>query len=69
MGYLTLGKVGNFAKNVFDFLRADEYGSCDVLIQGKSFNEGGGNGKQVPGALNFDDRNNFIDILKTTFKS
>ena len=32
--YLLLGKDGKFAKTVFYFLRADEYGSCNVLIEG-----------------------------------
>ena len=34
LGHLQLGKDGKFAKTVFYFLRADEYGSCDVLIKG-----------------------------------
>ena len=34
VGHLPLGKDGKFAKTVFYFLRADEYGSCNVLING-----------------------------------
>ena len=34
LGYLPFGKDGKFAKTVFYFLRADEYGSCNVLING-----------------------------------
>ena len=44
VGHLALGKDGNFAKTVFYFLRTDEYGSCNVLIKGKSVNLGDGNG-------------------------
>ena len=40
VGPLSLGKVGNFAKAVFYFLGADEYGSCNVLRQGKLVNLG-----------------------------
>ena len=68
VGYLPLGKVGNFPKIVFDFSRADEYGSCDVLIQRKPVNLGGGDGMQVAAAFNFAGRKNFIEILKTTLK-
>ena len=32
VGHLPLEKDGKFAKTVFYFLRADEYGSCNVLI-------------------------------------
>ena len=35
VGHLPLGKDGKFAKTVFYFLRADEYGSCNVLIKAK----------------------------------
>ena len=34
VGHLPLGKDGKFAKTVFYFLSADEYGSCNVLIKG-----------------------------------
>ena len=53
VGHLQLGKDGKFAKTVFYFLRADEYGSCDVLIKGKPVNPGDGDGMQVPCSLNF----------------
>ena len=36
VGHLQLRKDGKFAKTVFYLLRADEYGSCDVLIQGET---------------------------------
>ena len=35
VGHLPLGKGGKFAKPVFYFLRADEYGSCNVLTLSK----------------------------------
>ena len=31
VGHLSLGKDEKFAKTLFYFLRADEYGSCNVL--------------------------------------
>ena len=42
--HLQLGKDGKFAKTVFYFLGADEYGSCAVLIKGKQVNLGDGDG-------------------------
>ena len=57
VGYLTLGKDGNFAKTAFYFLRADDYGSCNVLIKGKPVNLGDGDGMQVLCSLNFVGRN------------
>ena len=68
MGHLQLGEDGKFAKTVLYFLRADEYGSCDVLIKGKPVNLGDDDGMQVPCSLNFADRKKFIDILKKTLK-
>ena len=37
VGHLPLGKTGNFSKTVFYFLRADEYGSCELVVTGKPF--------------------------------
>ena len=68
VGHLQLGKDGKFAKTVFYFLIAGEYGSCDVLIKGKPVNLGDGDGMQVPCLLNFTGRKNFIDILEKTLK-
>ena len=56
-GYLPPGKDGNFAKTAFYFLRADDYGSCNVLIKGKPVNLGDGDGMQVLCSLNFVGRN------------
>ena len=69
VGYLQLGKDGKFAKILFCFLRADECGSCDVLIKGKPVNLGDGDGMQVPCSLNFTGQKKFIDILEKTLKS
>ena len=68
VGHLQLGKDGKFVKTVFYFLRADEYGSCDVLVKGKPVNLGDGDGMQVPCSLNFTGRKKFIDILEKTLK-
>ena len=68
VGHLQFGKDGKFAKTVLYFFRADEYGSCDVLIKGKPVNLGDGDGMQVPCSLNFTGRKKFIDILEKTFK-
>ena len=68
VGHLPLGKDGKFAKTVFYFLRADEFGSCDVLIKGKPANFGDGDGMQVPCSLNFTGRKKFIVILEKTLK-
>ena len=57
IGYLPLGKDGKFAKTAFYFLRADDYGSCNVLIKGKPVNLGDGDGMQVLCSLNFVGRN------------
>ena len=68
VGHLQLGKDRKFAKTVFYFLRADEYGSCDVLIKGKLVNLGDSDGMQVPCSLNFTGRKKFTDILEKTLK-
>ena len=51
VGHLQLGKEGKFAKTVFYFLRADEYGLCNVLIKGKPVDLG--DGMQVVCTSNF----------------
>ena len=68
VGHLPLGKDGKFAKTVFYFLRADEYGSCNVLIKGKLANLGDGDGMQVSCKLNFVGQKRFICILQKTLK-
>ena len=68
VGHLPIGKDGKFAKTVFYFLRADEYGSCNVLIKGKPFNLGDGDGMQVSFTLNFVGQKKFIYILQKTLK-
>ena len=68
VGHLPLGKDGKFAKAVFYFLRADEYGSCNVLIKGKPVNLGDGDGMQVSCTLNFVGRKKFICILQKALK-
>ena len=68
VGHLSLVKDGKFAKTVFYFLRADEYGSCNVLIKGKPFNFGNCNGMQISFTLNFVGRKKFICILQKTLK-
>ena len=67
VGHLPLGKDGKFAKTVFYFLRADEYGSCNVLIKGKLVNLGDGDGMQVSCTLNFVDRKKFIFYFAEDF--
>ena len=62
------GKDGKFAKTVFYFLRADEYGLCNVLIKGKTVNLGDGNGMQFSCTLSFAGRKKFICILQKTLK-
>ena len=68
VGHLPLGKDGKFAKTVFYFLRADVYGSCNVLIKGKPANLGDGDGMQVSCKLNFVGQKRFICILQKTLK-
>ena len=68
VGHLPLGKDGKFAKTVFYFLRADEYGSCNVLIKGKPVNLGDGDEMQVSCTLNFVGQKKFICILQKTLK-
>ena len=43
-GHLPLGKIGNFAKTIFYFLRADKYSICEVEITGKPANLDDGEG-------------------------
>ena len=50
------------------FLRADEYGSCNVLIKRKPVNLGDGDGMQVSCTLNFVGRKKFICILQKALK-
>ena len=47
VGQQPLGKVRKFAKTVFYFLIADEYGLCNILIKGKPINFSDGNGMHV----------------------
>ena len=68
VGHLPLGKDGKFAKVVFCFLRADEYGSCNVLIKGKPVNLGDGDRMQVSCRLNFAGQKKFVCILQKTLK-
>ena len=68
VGHLPLGRNGKFAKTVFYFLRADEYGLCSVLVKGKPVNLGDGDGMQVPCTLNFSGQKKFIDILQKSLK-
>ena len=68
VGNLPLGKDRKFAKNVFYFLKADEYDSRNVLINGKPVNLGDGDGMQVSCALNFVGQKKFICILQKTLK-
>ena len=68
VGHLPLGKDGKFAKTVFYFLRADEYGSCNVLIKGKPVNLGDGDEMHVSCTLNFVGQKKFICILQKTLK-
>ena len=63
-----MGKDGKFAKTVFYFLRADEYGTCIVLIKVKLVNLGDGDGMQVSCTLNLLGRKKFICILRKTLK-
>ena len=62
--HLLLGEDGKFAKIVFYFLRADEYGSRNVLIKGKPVNLGNGDGMQVSCILNFVGRKKFVFCRK-----
>ena len=48
------------------FLRADEYGLCNVLIKGKTVNLGDGDGMQFSCKFNFAGRKKFICILQKT---
>ena len=68
VGHLPLGKDGKFVKTVFYFLRADEFGSCNVLIKGKLVNLGNGDAVQVSCTLNFVGRKKFNCILQKTLK-
>ena len=60
VGHLPLGKEGKFAKTMFYFLRADEYGSCNVLIKGKPVNLGDGDEMQVSCTFNFVGQKKFL---------
>ena len=68
VGYLSFGKDGKFAKTVFYFLRADEYGSCNVLIKGKPVNLDDGDEMHVSCTLNFIGQKKFICILQKTLE-
>ena len=56
VGHQPLRKDGKFVKTVFYFMRADEYGVCNVWIKRKPVNLGDGNRLQVSCTLNFVDR-------------
>lgn len=44
---MQLGKAGKFAKTVFHFFRADDYGHCEVLVKGKAVNLGNDEGSSM----------------------
>ena len=44
---MQLGKAGKFAKTVFHFLWADDYGYCEVLVKGKAVNVGNDEGSSM----------------------
>ena len=64
IAHLKKGRNGCFAKTVFNFLRADEKGSCTAIIKGKTANLGDGEGMQVPCTLHFKGATKFIDLLR-----
>ena len=66
--HLPLGKDGKFAKTLLYFMRTDEYGLSNVLINGEPVNLGDGDGMQVSCTLNFVGRKKFICILQKTLK-
>ena len=69
IGHLPLGKSVSCAKTIFNFLRADEYSFCEVVITGKPVNLSDGDGIQVPCKLNFTGKIKFVNILEKTLKS
>ena len=66
VGHLPLGCSGKFAKTIFYFLRADEWGECKVIVivTRKPVNRGDGGGMQVPCLLKFHGQKSLIGILK-----
>ena len=66
---LPFGKTGNFAKNIFYFLRADEYSICEVEITGKPVNLGNCEGMQVPCEVKLTGRRKFENVLQNSLKT
>ena len=68
VGYLPIGKTGNFAKTIFYFLRTDKHSTCEVEITGKPVNLGSVEGMQVPCKLKLTGRSKFVNILQNSLK-
>ena len=64
VGHLPLGENGKFAKTIFYFLRADQFGRCDITVTGKAVNLGDGDGMQVPCVLSLSGQKSMVEILK-----
>ena len=64
VGHLPLGKFGKFAKTIFYFLKANQPNSCNVIVRGKTVNEGDGKGMKVPSRLLFSAEERFINVLQ-----
>ena len=63
VAHLPLGRTGNLAKTISNFLRADKYSISEVEITGKPVNLGDGEGIQVPCKLNLTVRSKFANIF------
>ena len=60
VGHLPLGEKRNFAKIIFHFLRADQFGRCDITVTVKAVNLGDGDGMQVPCVLSLSGQKSMI---------
>ena len=69
VGLLPLGKIGNFAKTIFYFLRAYKCSVCEVEITGRSVNLGDGKEMQVPCKLKLTGKSKFVNILQNSQKT
>ena len=64
VGHLKKGRSGRFAKTISYYLRSHNQANCTAKVSGKRFNNGDGEGLQVPCLLKFTGEKNFICILK-----
>ena len=65
VGHIQKGIAGNFAKNIFYFLRADKMSECYAIVSGNPVNLGDQKGMRVPCIFRLTGQPSFIEKMKS----